>query len=380
MERLLGESTLIDGHNDLMRHYHACKDHCPRGPEAYDISSRTTGHTDIPRWRQGRLSAQLLNAGGADEDEDKPTLEGSLKGLAFVRNLVALHPDDLALARNSQQVRSAGKSGRIAILLSLEHPGRLGADENTVKQLAEAGLRANILAYSGPTDLADGHEGPATHGGLSPLGRDMVRWMQRHGILVDLSHSSADTARDVLEIATAPVIFSHSSAAALCDVSRNVPDDVLRRMPLNGGIVMVSFVPEFTSPRFADWQARGDVYWESLLKRYGGDRARVDPEMERWERENPKPRVSVADVADHVEHVRRVAGIDHVGIGGDYDGIANTIQGLEDVSGYPRLFMELARRGWSDADLRKLAGENFLRVLDAADAARDGGIPQRAVN
>jgi membrane dipeptidase len=368
VQRLLRESPLVDGHNDLMFHFHACRDGCPRGPEAYDISSRTRGHTDIPRWRQGGLGAQLLNAGGTDDDN--PTLEGTLKGLAFARALVSLHSGDLRLAYTSAQVRAAHKAGLIAIVLSLEHPGRLGEDERTVEQLAEAGLRANILAYNAPTELADGHAGPARHGGLSAKGRMMVGWMQRHGILVDLSHASADTARDTLDLAAAPVIFSHSSAAALCDVSRNVPDDVLRKLPGNGGLVMVSFVPEFTSARYAEWQQRGDVYWEKLMKELGGDRARVDPLMKKWEQDNPAPAVSISEVADHVEHIRRIAGIDHVGLGGDFDGIDRTVSGLEDVAGYPRLLEELVRRGWGDEELRKLAGGNFLRVLDAADAVK----------
>ena len=204
--------------------------------------------------------------------------------------------------------------------------------------------------------------------GTSTLGREMVGWMQDYGILVDLSHSSADTARDVLDIATAPVLFSHSNAAALCDVSRNVPDDVLRRLPGNGGIVMVAFGSEFVSKPFSDWMARGDAYWAELMKQYNGDRARVGPLMEQWERDNPVPSTgSISDLADHIDHIRDVAGLDHVGIGADFDGIPATVKGLEDVSTYPQLFEELARRGWSDVAIKKLAGDNFLRVLDAAD-------------
>ena len=366
--RLLRETPLVDGHNDLMIHFHACRVGCPRGLDGYDIRGGAKGQTDIARWRQGMLGAQLLNSGWTDDDA--PTLDGTLKGLAFARALVARNADQLVLARTSADVRTAHAAGRIAILLSLEHPQRLGHDEATVRRLATEGLRADILAYDAPTEYADGHAGPARHGGLSPLGREMVGWMQANGILVDLSHASADTARDVLDIAAAPVIFSHSNAARLCDVSRNVPDDVLRRMRANGGIVMATFVPEFVDKPFGDWVERGDAYWEALMKQHGGDRARVDPLMEAWEREFPKPPVpGIAAMADHVEHIRDVAGIDHVGIGGDFDGIDYTVEGLEDVSAYPRLFEELARRGWSDADLRKLAGENFLRVLDAADAA-----------
>lgn len=375
--RILRETPLVDGHNDLVRHYHACGPACPRGLAAYDIAGRVEGHTDLPRWREGGVGAQLINAGWR---EDEPGPEGTLKGLAFVRELAARHPDRLVVARSAAEVRAAHASGRMALLLGLEHPGRIGSDEAQVRRLAAAGLRSEILAYDEPTALADGHAGPATHGGLSPLGVRMVGWMQASGILVDLSHASAETARDVLDIAKAPVIFSHSNAAALTDVSRNVPDDVLRRLPANGGMVMVSFAPEFNSRAFADWYAAGDAEWQRLVSRHGGDRDAAGPAMQAWEAAHPPPKVGIADVADHIEHIRAVAGIEHVGLGGDFDGIDFTVQGLEDVSKYPALLEELARRGWSDADLARLAGENFLRVLDAADAVAAAQVPAPATS
>ncbi len=366
---LLRDTPLVDGHNDLNIHYHACRDGCPRGFDAYDIGTRVSGHTDIPRWQQGQVGAQLLNSGWIDSE---PDLAGTLKGLAFTREMTAHYADRLALAHTSADVRAIHASGKLAILLALEDPERLGTDEATVKRLAAEGLRSDILAYDEPSALADGHSGPAQFGGLSPLGQRMVRWLQQNGVLVDLSHASADTARDVLDQAIAPVIFSHSSTAALCDVSRNVPDDVLRRLAGNGGIIMVSFVPEFTRKENADWYDAGEAYWSQLLKDHDGDRAIAGPLMDAWDAAHPAPPVTVADVADHVEHARDIAGIDHVGIGSDFDGIDFAVTGLEDVSTFPALLEELARRGWSDADLRKLAGENFLRVLDAADAVRDG--------
>ncbi|MGA8278215.1 MAG: dipeptidase [Rhodanobacteraceae bacterium] len=365
---ILRETPLVDGHNDLLVHYHACREGCPRGLDAYDIGGHVSGHTDIPRWQQGMVGAQLLNSGYIESERD---LAGTLKGFAFTRDMVAHYSDHLAMAQNSSEVRAIHAAGKIAILLALEDPDRLGTDEATIRRLAAEGLRSDILAYEEPSRLADGHAGPMKFGGLSPLGNQVVRWMQRNGILVDLSHSSSDTARDVLDQSIAPVIFSHSSAAALCDVSRNVPDDVLRRLPANGGIVMVSFVPEFTRKAYSDWYDAGGAYATRLLKEYDGNRDATKPLMDAWEKANPAPPVTVADVADHVEHVRDIAGIDHVGIGSDFDGIDFTIAGLEDVSKFPNLLEELARRGWSNDDLRKLAGENFLRVLDAADAVRD---------
>lgn len=365
--RLLQASPLVDGHNDLLGRYHACGTGCPRGLDAYDIRAGAAGDTDIARWRAGGVGGQLLNAGWR---ADEPGLDGTLKGLAFARALVARHPGELALAVTAADVRARHAEGRIAVLLALEDPGRLGRDEGTVQRLAGEGVRANLLAYSTATAFADGHAGPPAHGGLSAEGVAMVGWMERAGMLVDLSHASADTARDVLDVARAPVIFSHSNAAALADVPRNVPDDVLRRLPANGGVVMVAFVPYFTSKPFAEWMERGDNHWETLLSRHGGDRAKAGAEMARWEADHPPPRVSIADIADHIEHIRDVAGVDHVGLGADFDGMAFKVEGLEDVASYQRLLVELARRGWSDTDLAKLAGGNFLRVLAVADAQR----------
>lgn len=365
--RILRDTPMVDGHNDLIIHYRDCGE-CPRGLDAYDISRSVAGHTDLSRWKQGGVAAQLLNSGWI---ESEPDFEGTIKGFEFTRGIVARYPDRLVMARTSADIRAAHASGRVAILLALENQNRLGDDEEAVKRLAAEGLRSNLLAYDEPTAWADGHAGPMTHGGLSPLGGTMVRWMQQNAILVDLSHASADTMRDVLEQSIAPVIFSHSSAAALCDVSRNVPDDVLRRMRDNGGIVMVTFVPEFIRREFSDWYDAGEAYWNDAMTQHDGDRDVVGPLMDAWEITHPKPVVTVSDVADHFDHVRKVAGIDHVGIGSDFDGIDFTPVGLEDVSTFPNLLEELARRGWTDADLRKVAGENFLRVLDRADAVRD---------
>lgn len=363
VEAVLRDTPLIDGHNDLITHFVDCRV-CPRDLDAYDIGGRTEGRTDIPRWREGRIGAQLLNAGWVTGSEDA---DGTLQGFDLVTRLVERHRGHLTLATSAAEVRQAHAAGKIAIVLALENARRFQNSPVLVRQYARLGLRSNILAYNEGSDLADGADGPPRHGGLSEVGREIVEAMNRAGVLVDLSHASDETVHDVLDIAAAPVIFSHSSARALADVDRNVPDDVLRRLPDNGGIIMISFVDVYTTQAAASWLGRYYAAEALLKEQLGADTYAVGLQMEAWEREHPPPRVTVADVADHFDHVRRVAGVDHLGIGSDFDGDPSIIEGLEDVSKYPNLLLELARRGWGEEDLRKVAGENFLRVLEVAE-------------
>jgi membrane dipeptidase len=360
--RLLAATPLVDGHSDLLRHWIEC-DGCPRDFAAYDIGRRTAGDADIPRMRAGRLGAQLLNVFGPEY-----TARSTRDGFDLVRRLPERYPADLAIAATADEARRIHASGRIAIVPTIEYAVRLENSPDVLREFHRRGLRAVTLAYR-TNELADGADDAPRHGGLSALGRTMVAEMNRLGVLVDLSHVSDSTMHDVLDVAAAPVIFTHSSARALARVSRNVPDDVLRRLPRNGGVVMVSFVPYFTTQAFADWYAAGEAHWMELGRRHGADRAAQRREMAVWDSTHPPPTVTVADVADHVEHVRRVAGVDHVGIGSDFDGIDFKVRGLEDAATFPALFAELARRGWTDDELRKLAGENFLRAWERADAA-----------
>ncbi len=223
------------------------------------------------------------------------------------------------------------------------------------------------LTHNVTLDWADAALDSAKHGGLTRFGEEVVHEMNRLGMLVDLSHVSPGTMSDALDVTEAPVIFSHSSARALCDVPRNVPDSILGRLSANGGVVMVAFVPSFVSPTVAAWSARHDSVVAAFSKQRGADSTAFRRDTMAWRGANPAPRATLAQVADHIEHIRDVAGIDHVGVGGDFDGITSVVLGLEDVSKYPALFAELAHRGWSEAALRKLAGENLLRAFAKAE-------------
>lgn len=401
VEEVLRTTPLVDGHNDLVVHFVDCPT-CPREPQDYDIGQLREGRTDIPRWKKGRLGAQLLNAGWIAGEEDA---DGTLRGFDVITRLVGGHPDELMLATTATEVRRAHADSKIAILLALENPRRFQNSRVLVRQFARLGLRSNILAYNDGSDLADGWAGPASHGGLSELGREIAQEMNRAGILIDLSHASDETAHDVLDISQAPVIFSHSSVHALADVGRNVPDDVLLRLRENGGIIMISFVAEYTTPAAADWYERYYDAEEALLDQLGtplsemvgwdwtqatadwygryaihgrfvldeslqselGERSALQMALETWELEHPQPRITVSEVADHFDYVRRLIGADHVGIGSDFDGDPTVVERLEDVSRYPNLLIELARRGWTEEELRKVSGENFLRVLEQAE-------------
>ena len=365
IDALLRQVPLVDGHNDLFIHYMDCEA-CPVGLDAYDIGKPVDGDTDIARWREGRVGAQLLNVFGA-----KPGTRETLDAFDFLRQLADRYRSDLEIAGSAADVRRIHAQGRIALIPTLEGATRLENSPAMLRTLHRLGLRAVTLAFK-TNDLADAAGDAARHGGLSVQGADMVREMNRVGVLVDLSHVTHAAMNDVLDIATAPVIFSHSSARTLADVERNVPDDVLRRLPRNGGIVMVSFVPYFTSAAHAAWMDQHDALDESLHARF--KRGQItgeqgDAEVEAWQRAHPEPVVGVSAVADHIEYIRRIAGIDHVGLGSDFDGISAKVVGLEDVSKFPAVLAELASRGWSDEDLGKLAGNNFLRVMEAAERA-----------
>ena len=364
---LLRSVPLIDGHNDLPWEIRTAKDH-PRDVAAYDLRSRAPKQTDLPRMKEGEVGAQFWSIYVPGEIEDSGFARVQLEQFDIARRMIARYPDRLALALTADDIERQFKRGRVASLLGMEGGHVLENSLGTLRAYYDLGARYLTLTHNVTTDWADAALDTARHGGLTTFGREVVHEMNRLGMLVDLSHVSPGTMSDALDATDAPVIFSHSAARALVDHPRNVPDSILARLPENGGLVMVTFVPQFVSAEFNRWDQQGDSVWKEI-KATVADSAERLRLIAAWKTEHPGPSATLAQVADHIEHVRQVAGVDHVGIGSDFDGIENVPVGLEDVSKFPYLFAELIRRGWNDSDLKKLAGQNLLRVFRRAESA-----------
>lgn len=365
---MLRATPVLDGHNDLAWALREAA-----GAEAapgVDIASPVSfTHTDLPRLAAGGVGAQFWSV-YVPAELDGDAVAVTLEQIDLVRRLIARHPSVLELAltaADAERIMTSGP-GRVASLIGAEGGHSIGGSLGVLRAMYALGVRYMTLTHNRNLPWADSATDDPACGGLTGFGRDVVREMQRIGMLVDLSHVAATTMSDALEVATAPVIFSHSSARALTDHPRNVPDDILGRLPANGGVVMVTFVPAFVSPACREWdraavaqaQRRG-IDYRSIASR---------DELSDWVAEHPMPRATVADVVAHVEHVREVAGVDHVGIGGDFDGTGELPDGLDDVSCYPALFAALIDRGWSQADCGKLASGNILRVMRDAGMGR----------
>jgi len=382
----LAAMPVIDTHNDLPS--------VLRELAGYAVDGLDTGRprfqTDLPRLRAGGVGAQFWSVFVPSSLSEPEAVVATLEQVDAVYRMVARYPADFAMAYTADDVGRVIGSGRIASLLGIEGGHSLATSLGVLRGFARLGVRYVTLTHNDNTAWADSATDEPVVGGLNAVGRAVVAELNRTGVLVDLSHVAASTQRAALAVSTAPVIFSHSSARALSDHPRNVADDVLELLPGNGGVIQLTFVPAFISEAAADWRNAARAERERLELRaqewqwaraprpgesaatvaaqnLEADQVSIDPRYSRWLAAHPRPEVTVAQVADHVDHAREVAGLDHVGLGGDYDGVDVQPAELADVSRYPRLLAELARRGWSRTELEALTGRNVLRVLRAAE-------------
>lgn len=366
VRRVLATTPLVDGHNDLPGYIRSEFRQAPRDVDAYDLRKRTPGNTDIPRLREGMVGGQFWSVYVPGESRDSGYARLQLEQIDIARRVFARYPDVFTFALTAADVRRAKAAGKIGSLIGMEGGHVIENSLGALRAYYDLGARYMTLTHNVTLDWADAAMDEPRHGGLTRFGEEVIREMNRLGMLVDLSHVSPGTMSDALNVTASPVIFSHSAARALTDVPRNVPDSILRRLPQNGGVVMVAFVPGFVSRKVADYSALRAAQLVQARARFAGDSAAINRAMDEWDRAHPPVRAGIADVADHIEHIRRVAGVDHVGLGSDFDGTGNNLpDGLHDVSTFPALLLELSRRGWTESELRKVAGENVLRVMAA---------------
>jgi len=364
-EKVLRETPLIDGHNDLPW---TIRENAGRDVEAYDLRKPAPRMTDLARLDKGMMGAQFWSVYIPGEIKDSGYARVQLEQIDIARRMIAKYPERLEFATGTADIRRAFHEHKIASLMGMEGGHAIENSLGALRAYYDLGVRYMTLTHNVTLDWADAALDTAKHGGLTPFGKEVVREMNRLGMLVDLSHVSPGVMSDALTTSEAPVIFSHSGARALVNHRRNVPDSILRRVPANGGVVMVPFVTSFVSKAVWEHDSAQDAFAADLKHRYPADSASRAKELATWNAAHPTPKATLKDVADVIEHVRQVAGVDHVGIGSDFDGITDVVVGLEDVSKFPDLFAELARRGWTESDLRKLAGDNLLRAFAQAEA------------
>jgi membrane dipeptidase len=366
---VLESVPLIDGHNDVPIAY--------RGRVGYRLSAmdfwntraaQRPMHTDIERLRAGRVGGQFWSVYvGTNQPEPTSVLQ-TMEQIDFVYRLIEKYPDQFALALTADDIEREFAGGKIASLIGIEGGHSIGNSLGALRQFYQLGARYMTLTHSRTLDWADSGTDEAKNGGLTDFGREVVREMNWMGMMVDLSHVSAKVMSHALDVSKAPVIFSHSSARAVADHPRNAPDSILHRMKANNGLIMVTFVPSFVSGELYAHEQAASAEQERLRVRFPNQNDKVEEGMLAWNEANPTPRATLAQVADHIEHIRNLVGSEHVGIGGDYDGIRSLPDGLGDVSTYPDLFAELIRRGFTDAELKNIAGLNLLRVMRDVEA------------
>ncbi|MCC5932073.1 MAG: dipeptidase [Cyclobacteriaceae bacterium] len=368
VSKVLKEAPLIDGHNDLLIHYIWCQS-CPRELDAYPLDTITDGHIDIPRLRRGGVGALLTNIFG----RGKEMIE-YLQGWDLIYRIEEKYPNDFQVAVTSSEVKETMKNGKIAIIPSMEHTYELIDDLGRLRTLYRLGLRSVILAYNN-NNIADGAFDEPIHDGLSEYGKELVLEMNRLGIMIDLSHITEKGMLDVLEITRAPVIFSHANARTLTDTERNASDQVLLKLKENGGLIMLTPVNYFTTQEAHDYflvklDSIKKVFQQKYPDPYQMSKEEIekaDAEWDTWEAANPMPKVTVKDFADHFDYVKNLIGVDHIGIGSDFDGMSYLIEGIEDASTFPNILLELVNRGWTESELKKVTQENFLRVFEAVE-------------
>jgi membrane dipeptidase len=357
---------LIDGHNDYpwaLREADPARDFA-----VAEISGSVPKlMTDIPRLRQGGVGGQFWSVYIPATMQGKEAVRATLEQIDIVHRMTRRWPETFELTRTAAEVERAFRNGRIASMIGMEGGHSIDNSLATLRMMHALGAGYMTLTHGSNVPWADSATDKPALSGLSKFGEEVVREMNWLGMLVDLSHVSPDTMEDAIRVSEAPVIFSHSSAKAVCNVPRNVPDNVLQMLPKNGGLVMVTFVPGFISQEVADYAPKVTAQQQSLRSQFPNNEAYATAAMDRWRQENPEPRATLPQVADHIDHIRKVAGIDHIGLGGDFDGITTVVSGLEDVSKYPALTAELLKRGYTDQDIKKILGQNVLRVMRQAE-------------
>lgn len=374
--RVLKATPLIDGHNDWAE---SLREREGEGRWTIDLrqglgTRPVPYNTDIARLRQGMVGGQFWSVWVSADLPPLEQVKQTLEQIDLIHQIVARYPETFALARTADDVRRIHRSGRIASMIGVEGGNQIDDSLSVLRAYHDLGAGYLTLTHSRTIEWADSATDDPHHGGLTPFGKAVVHELNRLGMLVDLSHVSEQTMRDALATSKAPVIFSHSSARALDDHPRDVSDDVLKLVAANGGVVMVNFAPAYLSDAFRRWGAEYAAEKTRLNAPpfgglYIGQPDKAAAALEEWKRQHPAPRVGISDAADHIDHIAKIAGVDHVGIGSDFDGVDNVLpEGLGDVSTYPALLAELMRRGWSDADIAKLAGGNVLRVMARAEA------------
>jgi len=364
---LLRDTPLIDGHNDLPWALRSLRSESPSEPEP-DVAEPTPRFmTDLPRLRAGGVGGQFWSVYVPSDPPGHHAVTETLEQIDLMYHLVGRYPEQLGLACTADDVERVCASGRIASMIGVEGGQSIGNSLGALRTLARLGAGYLTLTHNDDTDWADSATGEHAHGGLTRFGEEVVRELNRSGVLVDLSHVSDDTMRQAIEVSEAPVIFSHSSARALCDVTRNVPDDVLELVRETNAVVMVTFVPSFVAPEGAALNRKALAQVSTLRAEHADDPDALRVAMNEWWDSLEEVPATVSQVADHIDHVRDVAGIDHIGVGGDFDGAIGMPDGLQDVACYPALFEELAARGYTDEALQQIAGRNVLRVMQEAE-------------